>query len=764
MKITCTTSIFLIFSLLKLHAQPLYDPNQITVMEITFAQSNWDQLLDDFYAAGNGERLLANVEINGVAFDSVGIRYRGGSTYSPTNTKNPLNIKLDYVKNQDYEGYDVLKLGNGAKDPSWLREVLSLEIARNYMEAPQANYASVYVNGNFLGLYNNVESINARFFEDRFLSNADNARFECNPTYPFDDIPLNPPFGCNVGHGAALEYLGGGIICYFDHYEMQSPTGWEDLRDLTEVLQNNPPAARTKADLDRFIWMCALNGLLANLDSYLGAGSRNYFIGKADNGRFVPCPDDLNESFARFPWTTVPQAAGPQPPLSFYTNLDPFLGANDATKPLLKTIFGNATWKRMYTAHLRTMMAEMFGSGWFGQRTEALQNLIGDEVLSDANHFYTHDEFLQNLNSTVIDFYNGEDAYGLLPLMDGRIAFLQNLPEFQAVPPVISGIAASPGQPQPGTEVTFTASVSGGGTVLLGYRGTRKDMFDLVPMFDDGAHGDGAANDGVFGAKITVQVGGVQYYIYAENSAAGLFSPQRAEFEFYEISTYGDAVINELMAANKSTVADQDGEYDDWAEIYNTTSATIDLSGWYLSDNAQLLTKWQFPAGVFLNAGAYLTVWVDDDETQAGLHTSFNLSASGESLFLVKPSGTVADQVTFGAQADDISLARCPNGTGTFVAASPTFGAENTPGCTTGTEDFFEKPEVKIFPNPASETVSILADLPGERAAELVSPIGQTLRQAKFNARLEWDISGLPAGMYFIEIDGKKRGKLLIIR
>ncbi|TAK40720.1 MAG: hypothetical protein EPO28_09705, partial [Saprospiraceae bacterium] len=122
-----------------LAAQDLYDPANITTIEITFAESNWDQLLDDFYAAGNGERLSGTVKINGVSFDSVGIRYRGGSTYDPANAKNPLSIKLDYVKTQNYDGVEVLKLSNGAKDPSFLREVLTFEIARNYMEAPRAN-------------------------------------------------------------------------------------------------------------------------------------------------------------------------------------------------------------------------------------------------------------------------------------------------------------------------------------------------------------------------------------------------------------------------------------------------------------------------------------------------------------------------------------------------------------------------------------------------------------------------------------------------
>ncbi len=764
MKIFFTASFCLIFSALQLFSQNLYDPGQVTIVEITFQESNWDQILKDFNAAGNDERLLATVEINGTSFDSVGVRYRGGNTYHPDNVKNPLNIKLDHVKNQDFQGYEVLKLSNGAKDPSALREVMTYEIAGKYMAAPLANYASVYVNGNFHGLYTNVESINSKLFTERFLSNPDNARFESNPSYSFNQSPPNPPFGCTTGHGAAMEYLGPGIICYFDHYEIQSQTGWEDLRDMTQVLKNNPADARQVIDMDRFIWMSALNSLLANLDSYLGASPRNYFLGKADNGRFVPIPDDVNESFGRFPWLTVPQTGDPQPPLSFYTSLDPFFGANDDTKPLLKAIFGNPTWRRMYTAHLRTMISEIFTNGWFEQRAAELQALIDGPMLSDDNHFYTYNEFLQNLNTTLVDFYDGEDAFGLIPLMDGRIQYLLGLPEFQATPPAIGNFSASPANPQPGTSVTITAPVTAGATVLLGYRSNLKEMFELTPMFDDGAHGDGAAGDGVYGVSLTMPVGGVQFYIYAENSTAGQFSPERAELEFHQINTFADVVINELMASNQTTIADQNGEFDDWAEFYNNTSGTIDLSGWYLSDNPQLLTKWQFPAGVFLNGGEYLTVWLDNDETQAGLHASFRLSASGELLILVKPDLTIADQVVFGPQTTDVSLARCPNGTGNFIQTAATFGADNNSACVTGTDDVFENVSVKIFPNPASERVTVVVDLAGEKTAAIWSAFGQKMLETSFSGKAEMDVSSLAQGLYFIQIEGKMAGKLMIVR
>lgn len=65
-----------------------YDENNINVIEIFFSQSNWDQLMDNNYAMGNGDRLIADsVIINGISFDSVGVKYKGNSSYNQNNVK-----------------------------------------------------------------------------------------------------------------------------------------------------------------------------------------------------------------------------------------------------------------------------------------------------------------------------------------------------------------------------------------------------------------------------------------------------------------------------------------------------------------------------------------------------------------------------------------------------------------------------------------------------------------------------------------------------
>ena len=102
-----------------------------------------------------------------------------------------------------------------------------------------------------------------------------------------------------------------------------------------------------------------------------------------------------------------------------------------------------------------------------------------------------------------------------------------------------------------------------------------------------------------------------------------------------------DPVINEFMASNSTTLADEDGEFPDWIELRNPDPVAVNLNGWYLTDVATDKIKWQFPA-VTIPAGGYLVVFASDKNRRnpAGrLHTNFSLDADGEYLALVKADG-----------------------------------------------------------------------------------------------------------------------------
>lgn len=127
-------------------------------------------------------------------------------------------------------------------------------------------------------------------------------------------------------------------------------------------------------------------------------------------------------------------------------------------------------------------------------------------------------------------------------------------------------------------------------------------------------------------------------------------------------------VITEFMANNDSILADEDGDFSDWIEIYNDSDAPVNLAGWHLTDNDGDLDQWTFPS-VDLAAGAFLTVFASSkDRATAGaeLHTNFGLASEGEYLALVRPDDTLASSVTYPQQMPNVSY-----GLSTTVETSP---------------------------------------------------------------------------------------------
>ncbi len=136
-------------------------------------------------------------------------------------------------------------------------------------------------------------------------------------------------------------------------------------------------------------------------------------------------------------------------------------------------------------------------------------------------------------------------------------------------------------------------------------------------------------------------------------------------------------VINELLPINNDVAVDQNGEFDDWIELYNQSDEEVNLSGYYLTDSKKNPTKWQFPEGTFISAKAFMIIWADGDTLQAGLHTNYKLSSDGEKVLLLTPDFTIVDETEYPSTVLQQSWSRIPDGTGDFQWAIPTFGEPN---------------------------------------------------------------------------------------
>ncbi len=722
-----TLSCFVSFS------QDVFDIG-VRQIEIFFNEPNWDDSLDIYYANNNGQRLIADsILIDGLLDEDVGIKYKGNSSYNVNNIKNPMNIKLDYINNgQSIDGYNVLKLSNGFRDPSLIREVLSYEIARNYMPAPKATYANVFVDGVYIGLYTCVQSIDDDFTNEQF--------YERNgPFFKVENTGVSIP-GC-IGLLGILEYYSD-TNCYQRAYEMQSSNDWEKLGNFLDTLNNHFAEVETVMDLDRALWMMAFENLTVCLDGPINSIPHNFYLFQDNNGRFSPVLWDMNMAFGTF-------TNGLPTPIqnSDLQELDIFHNSTNNQNRLTSQIFSSDRYKRMYVAHMRTILNEQFTTNSYSSRALALQLLIDSDVSSDPNTFYSYAEFISNTSNTV------GNIIGLSELMSDRISFLQALPDFIAAPPVVSAISSNPTTVLPHSTVSITASITNSNYAYLAYRFKFSDKFQKIEMHDDGNHGDGVAGDGIFGATIDVDARDVQYYIYTENTNAGVFSPERAEHEFHQLAVVSSLVINEIMASNFSEVSDQDGEFDDWVELYNGGSTAVNLSGFYLSDNEYILDKWTFP-NITIQPNDYLIIWCDTaGGTQSGLHTTYRLSSDQEEVYLTDPSGAVLDAVHYVNMPTDVAYARVPNGTGIMMHQAQTYDATNQ-----STNSIIDKSHgsvLRAYPNPSNSRIYILG---AENYVSVFNIVGQKIYEAEDVFSI--DINNWESGIYFIN-SGNKSVKII---
>jgi len=313
------------------------------------------------------------------------------------------------------------------------------------------------------------------------------------------------------------------------------------------------------------------------------------------------------------------------------------------------------------------------------------------------------------------------------------------------------------------SEANISVQVENAESVVFGYRFRPYEVFTKLEMFDDGNHNDGQANDGVYGVSIEVAALDVQYYIYAENNDAGLFSPERAEHEYHFLPVVGDLVINEFMASNTSAVEDISSgvsEYDDWVELYNNSNSDINLSGYFLSDDSEDIMSWQIPAGTVISAKGYLMIWADKDEEQEGLHANFKLSSSAESLILSDSDGSILDEVSYADQTTDISYGRFPNGTGDLQVMNPTFGLENNNDILT-LEDAFENEKLIVYPNPTIEGFWINYNGVGQAQLSVSDLYGRVILSQSISTENWIDTKGWTSGIYLIRANDSI-GKIVV--
>ena len=174
----------------------LFDEDSLRTIELEFYMQDYHSYLVNAWFYNPSERIPARLTLNGVLHDSVGVRYKGNSTFCLPNDvfspKVPYNIDMNYfIGGQKLLKYKKVKLANAWMDATFLKQIVASNIYRRYLPTGESNLVKLNVQGNYVGLYVNDESINKQFLSKHFNEKS-GPLFKCDNIDRFCDTANAP--------------------------------------------------------------------------------------------------------------------------------------------------------------------------------------------------------------------------------------------------------------------------------------------------------------------------------------------------------------------------------------------------------------------------------------------------------------------------------------------------------------------------------------------------------------------------------------------
>ncbi len=343
---------------------PLFAEGEVQEIRLTFDDPDFWNTLESNYASET--YLTAEFEWEGYEFATVGVRFKGGSSYTANQTmKKSFKIDFDvFVDDQNISGIYKINLNCNFNDPSFVREAAAYEIAGEAgVPCPRTSFAALYINDTFWGLYTMVEQFDKHFIDERFGAGED------GNLWKGDD------------HGS-LEFLGWDESSYYGNYELktnESTNDWSSLVDLCYYLNNTsssqlPDTLSSVMDVNTALALMAVDNLVVNLDSYTGR-CVNYYLYCADrDDRFVFGEWDMNESWGIYnSWGYS---------ISNLTSLDPYWTNPDAgeERGLSDALWSMNEYENVYEGHMLRLLATTANPSVLVPRMEEMRDLIRDWV------------------------------------------------------------------------------------------------------------------------------------------------------------------------------------------------------------------------------------------------------------------------------------------------------------------------------------------------------------------------------------------------
>jgi len=368
-----------------------FNSTQVHSVHINFYETNFYDSLTYYKEQGDitgiEKYIGADVVINHDTIHHVGIRFRGNSSYNHPGTKKPVQLDFnEFVPGQKYDGMKKLNLSNSYLDPTQIREKLFMDILRESgTPAPRVTFSAVYFNGEYIGLYKAMETINKEFLENNFGNNDGNL-FKCEPE-------------------TTLAWEGSDQSSYYDNAELktnETENDWSDFVNLHYTINysgnNFENNLRSKFNLDSYIKSWALNNVFGNLDSYFYLPHNYYLYHDTITNKFEWISWDASLAFGVYALLVVPNSIDFDI-LYLPTN-------SESTRPLNYRILKDQNLKQQYMGEICHFLKNDFLASELFPKMDSIGEVIKPfvEMEPEANRMFTLNEFSGNLQYTNVNY------------------------------------------------------------------------------------------------------------------------------------------------------------------------------------------------------------------------------------------------------------------------------------------------------------------------------------------------------------------------
>jgi hypothetical protein len=742
-----------------------------------FAQSSSDWLFDDtslpeIYITINPEH-LDSIFINNYSdveypaefvftrdavsdtVSNIGFRIRGNT--SRASQKKSFKVSFDtFVDGREYLGLDKMNINGEHNDPSIIRSKLSWDtFAALGVKAPRSNHVKLYINQEYYGLYMNVEHIDNEFVEDRFGTDAGNLY---KSLYPSDLTYLgeDPDDYKKELHGRRI-------------YELKTNEETDDYTDLANFIKFLSQSSdedfenqiRDYINVDGVLRVMAVDMLTGMWDDYMFNKNNFYLYHNPNSEVFEFIPFDYDNTFG-IDWFNID-----------WSTRDINNWGSNEYRPLTDRLFAIPKFKNRLHYYINILLDKHFNELTLFPEIDRIKTMIQTAAEEDMYRTRDYGYSIEDFNNSYTEALGAHVKSGLKEYITNRYNSAKQQLQLTNIHPVIQNFDWEITQSGSGPVLKIIAQVMDDDTpkITVTFSG---DVDGTFPLLDTGEQGDEVSEDGFYTSLIPLSSIQKEFSIFVE---AEDLQNQTERYPFNPSNTIDielagsntGLLINEFMASNSSTIADESGAFPDWVELYNPTERAISLSGYYLTDDLANQTKWAFPDTV-IQPMDFLLIWVDDDEEDGPMHASFKLSKSGEDLGLYHNNGDeiiAADAFTYGEQQTDISYGREEDGASGFVFFdAPTPGASNNGG-TSIDKISVEDPQGFIlhqnYPNPFNPSTELSFTL--NRADEITLKVyainGALVRTlasgfyASGTHTLRFNASQLASGIYIYRLETK---------